>query len=143
MLVFDKWTCNCDARQTIFYRPSRNDSPQYVTMMIDQGFCFNANEWSFPDAPLRGVFSRLSVYAEVAGLGSFEPYLTRLENLDDGLLEDAAAAVPPEWYAGETEELGALLQALADRRRKVAPLLLALRNSAKRPFPNWRDHEKL
>ena len=139
MLVFDKWTCNCDSRQTIFYRPPRNDAPQYVAIMIDQGFCFNANEWSFPDAPLRGVFPRLSVYAGVAGLESFEPYLTRLENLDTDLLEDAAAAVPPEWYAGETEELGALLQALASRRRKVASLLLALRDYPKRPFPNWRN----
>ncbi|MBI3894748.1 MAG: phosphatidylinositol kinase [Acidobacteria bacterium] len=139
MLVFDKWTCNCDSRQTIFYRPSRSDSSPYVAMMIDQGFCFNANEWSFPDAPLRGVFSRLSVYAEVAGLESFEPYLSRLESLDDDLLEEAAASVPPEWYAGDTEELGGLLRALASRRRKVAALLMALRNLPKRPFPNWRD----
>ena len=83
--------------------------------------------------------ARKGVYAGVAGLESFEPYLTRLENLDTDLLEDAAAAVPPEWYAGATDELGALLQALASRRRKVVSLLLALRDFPKRPFPNWRD----
>jgi hypothetical protein len=26
----------------------------YHTVMIDQGFCFNAGEWNFPDAPLCG-----------------------------------------------------------------------------------------
>jgi hypothetical protein len=27
-------------------------------MMIDFGFCFNAGEWDFPDAPLRGLYAR-------------------------------------------------------------------------------------
>src|SRR3974390_1735701 len=32
--------------------------PAYRTEMIDQGFCFNAGEWNFPDAPLRGLYAR-------------------------------------------------------------------------------------
>jgi hypothetical protein len=27
--------------------------------MIDQGFCFNAGNWDFPDAPLRGLYARV------------------------------------------------------------------------------------
>src|ERR1019366_3886171 len=76
MLVFDKWTCNCDSRQSVFHRPSQ-DSPNYQATMVDQGFCFNANEWSFPDAPLRGLYSRPAVYAGVVGLESFQPILGR------------------------------------------------------------------
>ncbi|MBI4459950.1 MAG: phosphatidylinositol kinase [Acidobacteria bacterium] len=139
MLVFDKWTCNCDSRQTIFYQAAHNGLPRYVASMIDQGFCFNASEWNFPDAPLRGLFPRLCVYGGVSGLESFEPYLTRVENLDDDLLDAAAASVPPEWYAGETDELSALLQTLASRRRKITDLLLALRDLPRRPFPNWSE----
>ena len=106
---------------------------------MDQGFCFNANEWNFPDAPLRGVFLRPCVYAGVVGLESFEPFLSRLEHLDEEILEQAAASVPPEWYQGRTEELSELIQTLAHRRRRVAPMIAQLRHSAKQPFPLWRN----
>ena len=138
ILVFDKWTCNCDSRQLVFHRLAP-DSPDYAATMIDQGYCFNAAEWRFPDAPLRGLYGRLAVYEPVAGLESFEPYLSRLENLDQEILEEAASRVPPEWYGAETEELGALVNALDHRRHKVAALLLACQRSQKKPFPNWKD----
>ena len=35
MLVFDKWTCNCDSRQSVFHRPVSGDSSQYVATMVD------------------------------------------------------------------------------------------------------------
>ena len=139
MLVFDKWTCNCDSRQTIFFRPPDGSSAAYVVRMVDQGFCFNANDWSFPDAPLRGLYSRLQVYAGVEGLESFQPFLNRLENLQDDILEEAAASVPPEWYDGRAEDLSALLQALDQRRRQVVSLILACRRSPRQPFPAWRS----
>jgi hypothetical protein len=81
MLAFDKWTCNCDARQLVFHRRSA-DATEYVATMVDQGFCFNANEWNFPDAPIRGLYSRPAVYQEVTGWESFEPFLSRLQHLD-------------------------------------------------------------
>jgi hypothetical protein len=85
MLVFDKWTCNTNGRQTLFFQdgngkagaPSESKlgsmpgnspgastgsgeggEPRYRTVMIDQGFCFNAGNWDFPDAPLRGLYAR-------------------------------------------------------------------------------------
>ena len=81
ILVFDKWTCNCDSRQLVFHRTG-TESSQYAATMIDQGYCFHAAEWDFPDAPLRGLYGRPGVYTEIAGLESFEPFLKRLENLD-------------------------------------------------------------
>ena len=38
----------------------RDDQPRagYRTIMIDQGFCFSAGDWRFPDAPLRGLYAR-------------------------------------------------------------------------------------
>ena len=48
MLVFDNWTCNTNGRQTLFFREPRNGLEagelRYRTVMIDQGFCFNAGE---------------------------------------------------------------------------------------------------
>ena len=141
MLVFDKWTCNTDTRQLVFHRPAANAS-QYAATMIDQGYCFNAAEWNFPDTPLRGLYRRPEVYSEIAGLESFEPYLERLQNLDAETLEEAASSVPPEWYGSRTDELGELLNALMDRRRKVPNLILACQRAEKNPFPNWKNGAK-
>jgi HipA-like protein len=138
MLVFDKWTCNCDSRQIVFHRRSQ-ESAQYAATMIDQGYCFNAAEWSFPDAPLRGLYARPDVYADVTGLDSFEPFLARLENLHPEIAEEAASRVPPEWYEMKTDELGVLIDLLMERRGRVAALLEACRRAEQRPFPNWRN----
>src|ERR1700753_3420971 len=121
MLVFDKWTCNTNGRQTLFFRdshngarngkspggnghrttqeatstslrstpspsPSPSDTPEggrYSTVMIDQGFCFNAGEWNYPDAPLRGLYARNRVYEGVTGMESFAPWIRRAENFTD------------------------------------------------------------
>jgi hypothetical protein len=112
MLVFDKWACNTNGRQTVFFEETaraggltrgagtgpglrngevargtlargdgqreedREEAPRggtYRTVMIDQGFCFNAGEWNFPDAPLRGLYARSRVYEGVTGMDSFGP----------------------------------------------------------------------
>ena len=83
---------------------------------------------------------RPCVYAGVVGLESFEPFVSRLENLDDEILEEAAASVPPEWYEGRTDELRALIQTLAGRRSRVASMILQLQQSPRQPFPSWRNH---
>ena len=107
--------------------------------MVDQGFCFNASQWTFPDSPLRGLYSRTAVYSDVTGLDSFQPFLGRLENLGDDFLEEAASAVPPEWYEGDTEQLSGLLSELLRRRSLLTEMLLACRNSAPKSFPQWRS----
>jgi len=71
MLVFDKWTCNTNGRQTLFFLSWAGQDGEaearYKAVMIDQGFCFNAGEWNFPDAPLRGLYARNLVYERVTG----------------------------------------------------------------------------
>src|SRR5207244_2505045 len=56
VLVLDKWTCNADGRQVVFHHKTSR-SQRYTATFIDQGYCFNASEWTFPDYPLRGVFA--------------------------------------------------------------------------------------
>ena len=90
VLVLDKWTCNSDGRQAIFkHQASR--SRRYTAVFIDQGFCFNAGEWKFPDAPPRGAYARQCVYENVTAWESFEPALTLAEQLDLGDLSRYAA----------------------------------------------------
>jgi hypothetical protein len=142
MLVFDKWTCNTNGRQTLFFRDEANggDTPgkPYRTVMIDQGFCFNAGEWNFPDAPLRGLYARNRVYEGVRGQESFAPWLERLEKrITDRALDEILREIPPEWYEDELDPLLHLVEKLSHRRTYVPELLLAARRSSRQPFPNW------
>jgi len=136
MLVFDKWTCNTNGRQAVFFRAG--GETRYQAQMIDQGFCFNAGEWNFPDAPLRGLYARHRVYDPVRGLDSFEPWLARVEKFDEAALEEAGSAIPPEWYNFEPEALERLLAQLLRRRKIVRELVIAAWKSSAQPFPNWK-----
>ena len=135
MLVLDKWTGNCNGRQAVFERRARER--KYRATFIDQGFCFNAGDWTFPDSPLRGVFARNSVYAGVTGWKSFEPWLSQVEEMDPGKLWQVAEAVPPEWYGGNLADLERLMEILLQRRGRVRELIDEFRNSNREPFPNW------
>lgn len=137
MLVFDKWTCNTNGRQALFWlEPGRS---RYQALMIDQGFCFNAGEWSFPDAPLRGLYARHRVYESVRGLESFEPWLDRLENrISESVLDEVAKEIPPEWYDLDQDALFRLLEQLHRRRKQVREWIFAAKDSYRQPFPNWK-----
>ena len=104
MLLVDKWTGNCNGRQAVFERKVRER--KYRAVFIDQGYCFNAGEWTFPDAPLRGVFPHNRVYAGVSGWESFEPWLERLESFAPERLWEIAEELPPDWYGGDPAPAG-------------------------------------
>lgn len=134
-LALDKWTCNANGRQALFYRKGRER--RYSATFIDQGFCFNAGEWRFVDAPLRGVYARNTVYREVTGWDSFEPWLSRIEALEAPRVWEIAETLPPEWYEGKVDVLEALIEELMERRSRVRDLITAFRESSRQPFPNW------
>ena len=135
ILAFDKWTCNADGRQAAFWK--RRGERKFTASFIDQGYCFNAGEWSFPDAPLRGVFGRNDVYAAITGWESFEPWLSRIESFPESSLWPLVDQIPPEWYDSAADELGQLLSRLLERRTRVRDLILSFKNSSRNPFPNW------
>jgi hypothetical protein len=136
MLVFDKWTCNTDRRQVIFQRRGL----KYRAVMIDQGFCFNSGEWSFPDAPLRGRYPRTCVYDGIFRIEDFDPWLSKLESqIDDHMIWQCAAEIPSEWHDSDTDALARLLDALNRRRGGVRELLWAAQRSSKGFLRNWID----
>jgi hypothetical protein len=164
MLVFDKWLCNTNGRQTLFFRKSENGSglkigagyrdtvspgsatspgnimehERYSTVMIDQGFCFNAGEWNYPDAPLRGLYARNRVYEGVNGMEAFDPWIRRAKKITDRALEEFAKEVPPEWYYDDFDALHRLLEQLLRRVERLEELILDAKRSSRQPFPNWR-----
>jgi hypothetical protein len=172
MLVFDKWTCNTNGRQTVFFRQMREEPGQalssqadtsapiqpgtaaektdgeerfgeritpYETLMIDQGFCFNAGEWNYPAAPLRGLYARNRVYERVTGMESFGPWIELVETrMTDRVLDELIRDIPPEWYDDEYDALLRLVEQLHRRRTRLPELILAAKRSNRQPFPNWR-----
>ena len=138
ILALDKWTGNANGRQAAFWRKLRER--KYTASFIDQGYCFNAGDWTFPDTPMRGVYARNEVYAGISGWESFEPWLSRIENLNDDVVWSAAGDIPPEWYAGDWGALENLARCLLERRTGVRELITAFRVSARNPFPNWREN---
>jgi hypothetical protein len=135
ILVMDKWTGNVDGRQAAFWRKSRER--KYSVAFIDQGYCFNAGEWTFLDHPLRGVYAQDQVYERILGWESFEPWLSQIEKMPEGVIWSVAAEIPRDWYGGEWRELKSLVQALILRRGMVRDLIEAFRASPRRPFPRW------
>jgi hypothetical protein len=135
MLVIDKWTCNSNGRQAVFYKKPREK--RYTATFIDQGYCFNAGEWKFVDAPLRGVYARNIVYKDVTSWESFEPWLSRVEELDPQKIWSIAEIVPPEWYGGNPVEIEFLIERLLERRSRIRELITLFRESSRQPFPNW------
>jgi hypothetical protein len=140
MLALDKWTCNVNGRQAVFHKKSREK--RYSASFIDQGYCFNAGEWTFKDAPLRGVFARNLVYREIRGWGSFEPWLSRIESLEEERVWAVAEVVPPEWYGGDPSVLEHLIGGLLQRRNRVRELIDEFRVSDRVPFPKWVGREE-
>jgi len=137
IFVFDKWTCNCDGRQLIFHRPAGDDRAAYSMAMIDHGFCFNDGEWTFPDTAIRGIYPRRFVYETVRGLESFEPYLSRIENLTTGDLESCAEGIPDSWCEPEPNQLAQLVEILYSRKRILRQAIINAKNSPLAPFPRW------
>jgi len=137
VLVLDKWTCNSDGRQAIFWKARRRQ--RYSATFIDQGYCFNAGEWTFPDSPLRGAYANNCVYEGVVGWEAFEPALSRAEEMDADSIWQCAADIPEEWYEGDLDELYRLVHALHQRRGMIRKLIGEFRKSTRNPFPSWRD----
>ncbi len=135
--VLDKWTCNCDGRQVIFYRTIDQTGSRYSATLIDHGFCFNDGEWNFPDSPIRSLYPRRLVYESVRGLQSFEPFLSRIENIEASELEECLREVPREWCGDGPQQLSRLAERLYERRRRVRQLIIDAKQSSLRPFPNW------
>jgi hypothetical protein len=135
ILALDKWACNADGRQAAFWK--RNRERKFKATFIDQGYCFNAGEWNFPDAPLRGVFGRNDVYASVTSWESFEPWLRRIEAFPESCLWSLLDEIPTEWLGPSTEEIGRLISRLLMRRPRVRQLILDFKHSSRNPFPNW------
>jgi hypothetical protein len=147
-LAFDKWMGNADARQAVFFRARLKEwipgsdahglKMGFVAQMIDNGFVFEGPHWQFTDSAIQGLYFRPAVYAAVRGLADFEPWLTRIVNFPEEVVDQAVKSIPPAWLAGDEDALDALLSRLLKRRSRVPDLIESALQGKANPFPNWR-----
>lgn len=135
VLAFDHWTCNGDRRQAVFVKATH--SPTFHVMFIDQGGCFNGDQWSYSDSAIRGLYMDRSVYVGVTGWHSFEPWLSAIENVDESSIWTIVREVPPEWYV-DSDPLNRLVERLFRRKSLVADLISSAARGNPSPFLNWR-----
>jgi len=88
---------------------------------------------------LRGAYARQRVYENVRAWKSFEPALTRAEELDLGELWHYVARVPEEWYECDASGMNRLIEILYRRRLRIRDLISEFRKSKRNPFPNWAE----
>lgn len=149
ILVFDKWTGNSDARQSIFFRsnvrewlPGRESQPSrlgFVAWMMDHGYIFNGPHWDFADSPLNGLYFRTMVYEPVRSWDDFEPWLARVMHFPDEVVDEAYRQVPPDWLEGDEDAVEGLLLKLMRRRKQVPDLIRDSGGGRANPFPNWKE----
>jgi hypothetical protein len=147
-LAFDKWMGNADARQAVFFRARLKEwipgseahalKMGFVAQMIDNGFVFDGPNWGFGDSAIQGLYFRPAVYKNVRSLADFEPWLSRIVNFPEEVVDQAVKAIPPAWLDGDEESFNVLLARLLKRRARVPDLIEASRLSLANPFPKWR-----
>ncbi len=147
VLVFDRWVANADGRQSVFFRGQLNDwlarpgvPPRkmgFVVSMIDHGFAFNGPHWDLPDSAITGLYPRRVVYEGVRSLSDFEPWLSRVENFPEEVLDRAIRQLPPQWVEEDDRALEKLLEAVLRRKKRIRELMMECRGAAGNPFPRW------
>ena len=145
--VFDKWTCNADSRQAVFFRAKakartslKGEVPARVgffAQMIDHGFAFQGPHWEFRDSPVQGLYFRTGVYNEVRSVDSFQPWLSLVENFPIEVIDAAWKEIPRSWIGNDETALEDLLEKLLARRSQVADLILDVHEKRKSAFASW------
>lgn len=147
VLAFDKWIGNADARQAIFFQAKVRGPGEergslarlgFIAQMMDNGYVFEGPHWRLTDSPIQGLYFRPLVYRSVRGFADFEPWLERIRNFPEEVVDQGWKEIPAAWLGEEREELARLLERLLARRKRVPELIENCRQARIDPFPAWR-----
>ncbi|MCE5309358.1 MAG: hypothetical protein LLG20_17090 [Acidobacteriales bacterium] len=146
MLVADKWLGNMDTRQAVFYRGNirgnlgiQSVHPRQMGIlarMIDHGYTFGGQHWTFESAPLYGLYRDKAVYHAVRSWADFEPWFEAIDSVDERVVMSLVGLVPAEWET-DTRPFEILLGRLLERRKHVPRMIEELRTSVYSPFKEW------
>jgi hypothetical protein len=106
--LFDLWANHHDNRQCVYRRPKQTGD--YEAFFIDNGHLFGGPTWSDETALSSKLWCR---YFRKSESLATERWLTLFEDRIPGLLHQAKATIPSDWYSGDINSLCAgLLQRL-------------------------------
>jgi hypothetical protein len=71
---------------------------EYISKM-----CGASQPWSFSDSSTCGLYPRRSGYGQIHGLGSFEPYLSRIGDIEPKQMDAFARETRSGWCGGQSE----------------------------------------
>jgi hypothetical protein len=98
VLAFDKWMGNADSRQAIFFRarvlePLAGATSRlgFVAQMMDNGYVFDGPHWRLGQSAIQGLYFRPLVYRTVRALDDFEPWLDRIRNFPEEVVDQAGS----------------------------------------------------
>ena len=98
MLVLDKWAGNADGRQAVFTKPAT--ARKYSAgLSLTRAIASIAQNGTFPIRRSGVFYARKSVYQNVTGWESFEPVLSRAEQIDHADLWRLTEGMPEEWWS--------------------------------------------
>jgi hypothetical protein len=100
MNLFDLWANHHDNRQCVYRRPKMTGD--YEAFFIDNGHLFGGPEWSVETTLSSKLWSR---YVHTSECLAMERWLTLFEDRIPGLLHEAKAAIPSEWYGADINSL--------------------------------------
>jgi hypothetical protein len=110
----------------------------FVAQMIDHGFLFDGPNWRFGDSPIRGMYHRPLIYQGVRSLGDFEPWLGRIVNFPEEVIDQTLKQIPAAWIAEDGEALQKLMEQLLRHRKRVADLIESCKSARPAAFPDWK-----
>lgn len=117
--VLDLWLGNADYRQFAFRSETTGD---YTAFMIDQGDCFNRNDWNFPDLA-RQAGRREVEYGSAFTARKAERWVRKVERVSPEDIRSAAEGIPRCWLGNQTSEFDSLLAAISDRTQLIRQLV--------------------
>jgi hypothetical protein len=110
--------------------------------MVDNGNIFEGPHWRFTNSPLQGLYSRSTVYSSVRGLSCFEPWLGRIVNFPEEVVDRALKQIRSSWLEGDEGHFDQVLERLLRRRSRVPELIEASLDAESDPFPNWKPSSR-
>jgi hypothetical protein len=135
IFLFDLWTSNLDPREILFFR--HTGERKMFAQMIDNGHCFRGSTWSLHDIYRVPRHPNPHCFSWITGTRSFEPWLSRIEELAGDVVRDAYLPVPPEWYGLDLPLLKKLLRQLDIRRDNLRGVLQGFHQERPEAFPLW------
>lgn len=133
VLALDLWTGRSGRRKILFTHSS--DSVHYDPLFFGNRQNLD-NIGSGAAPPVPPVCTETSYYQFVRGWGSFEPWLTRIEELDRTAVHEAVSFFPDEWRVPQKWR-SKVIRYLLGRRKKVRSAISRLRASDPKLFSSW------